>query len=42
MKRDDFQIFLKANLKAGLKGGTVDMLQRKIGPKMAGPAHFEV
>ncbi len=42
MNRGDFQILSRANLETGLKGGSVDMLQRKIGPKMAGPAHFEV
>jgi hypothetical protein len=40
MKRGDFQIFSKANLETGLKGGYVDILQRKIGPKTAGPTHF--
>jgi hypothetical protein len=42
MQRDDFQIFSRANLETGLTGGSVDMLERKIGQKMAGPAHFEV
>jgi hypothetical protein len=42
MKRGDFQIVSNANLETGLKGGSVNMLQRKIGPKMAGPAHFEL
>jgi hypothetical protein len=42
MKRSDFQIIIKANLETGLNGSSVDMPQRKIEPKMAGPAHFEV
>jgi hypothetical protein len=42
MSRGDFQIFSRANLENGLKGGSVDMLQRKIGPQMAGPVNFEV
>jgi hypothetical protein len=42
MKIGDFQIFSKANLETGLKGGSVGMLQRNIGPKTAGLAHFEV
>jgi hypothetical protein len=36
-------MFFKANIETGqLKGGPLDMLQRKFGPKVAGPAHFEV
>jgi hypothetical protein len=42
VKRGDFQIFSKANLETGLKWGSVDMLQRKIGLKMARQAYFEV
>jgi hypothetical protein len=42
MNRGDSQIFSKANLETGFKGGPVDMLQRKIGPEMAGPVHFDV
>ncbi len=42
MKRGDFQIFLKANLETGLIGGSVDILQRKIGLKIADPVHVEV
>jgi hypothetical protein len=42
MKRVDFQIVSNANLETGLKGSSVNMLQRKTGPKMAGPAHFEL
>ncbi len=34
--------FKKANLETGPKRGSVDMLQQKIGPKVAGPVHFEV
>jgi hypothetical protein len=33
MNRDDFQIFSKANLETRLKGGSVDILQRKLRPK---------
>jgi hypothetical protein len=36
MKRVDFKIFSKAYLQTGLKGGSVDMLQSKIGPKLDG------
>jgi hypothetical protein len=36
------KFFSKTNLETGLKEGSVDMLQRKIGPEVAGPAHFEV
>jgi hypothetical protein len=42
MKRGDFQFFSKSNLETGLKGGSIDMLKRKIEPKVAGPSHFEV
>jgi hypothetical protein len=41
MKWGDFLIFSEVNLEKGLKGGSVDTL-KKIGPKVAGPAHFEV
>jgi hypothetical protein len=41
MKRVDFQIVSNANLETGFKWSSVNMLQRKIGPKIAGPAHFE-
>jgi hypothetical protein len=34
MKRGDFQFCSKANLETGLKGGSVEMLQKKIGPKV--------
>jgi hypothetical protein len=40
-KRSNFK-FSNANLERGLKGGYVDMVQRKTGPYLAGLAHFEV
>ncbi len=36
-----FLNFSKVNIEKGLKGGSV-WHAKKIGPKVAGPAHFEV